>query len=286
MSEVPTPITDVAKIDPDTVWIKLISWSKYKNKKGIKQGTWFRLECDILEHPKIQKLSPKHFMLFLKVISNCSRKQMECIQINSRMILVSCRIASKTLPKALFSLQEAGLIELFAYNPLQLNPTQPNSTHYNSENFLVSSSESQPQPLRQKVTAPLSPEMSFEDQQLLSDDKPLPDLLGLWRRICGKKFRTPTLLSRPDEDHLLNRWSERPDIKIWETAFKNLVDDRCIFFHPSSREKIKNWKPTFGWLIKGTDEFLMKAYNGDWIIEENQDQSTWDIESLVKDMEP
>lgn len=114
--------------DSKTVQIRLVEWELYKSNRAIKQGTWFRLPCDILEDVRIQSLNPKEILLYFRIISDCSRKQEGCTTVNPRMILHSCRIAYSTLHRAIKNLEGLGLIEIIRHNRTELNRTELNST--------------------------------------------------------------------------------------------------------------------------------------------------------------
>lgn len=260
------PKNDTTPIDLDNIEIEIVNFDKYQTKSNAKRNHWFALDVDFLTHKKFYRQDHRVVLVWLWCVGHATAKQRPRAVMNWSLIGDALRITRPKLQQIIIKLQVLDLIRVH----------EPQSGPYITEHNKTEQ-ERTIQEIKKEPAVSL-PEINHLPK---IPEPGMPDIQGLWNRICGGKFKQVMLLSSHDQHALLALWSKHPDVTIWQKVFENLVDEKSIFVLPDKKKS--GWQPTFGWVISQDGKFFTNAFNENYLSDGIEAESKKDWMELFED---
>lgn len=202
----------------ETVTVTVGKWAKYNvRNRDYTKPWWMSVSNQITEDPDIYKLTDAEFRAWIHILSVCSRKKSDTVEIDFADAKRIAKVESKAIVSLIAKFSKKSILSRSGQELAEVRP------------------ESGPHRTEQNNT---------EQNRTLVSTAPTPTLLDIWNENCGTLAKAKSC--GPSRLKMARaRWKEKPDVGYWAEVTRKLAgSDFC-----NGKGKT-GWKATFDFFIK------------------------------------
>lgn len=208
--------------------VRVLNWAKHKGRKDVNHARWFALSNRLLEDPDFFDFSASEILAWIYILSQCSQKGSDTVDINFSHADRVCRIKKSEMISAISKLQGKQLV------PVDVTPTLRACDAADTSACATEQNRTEHNTTTQE-THSAAPAFGPEELQ------------KIWNDFRGSLSEVK-VLSDTRKKHARARIRELPDPKEWESIVKRIAEsDFCNARSPNPGSA---WVASFDWLLQ------------------------------------